>query len=80
MVNGKDMKCFSLSQKFLHEDIFPKYPYIFKKLQKECNAIYTRDVYTHVIEKRRAEIAKINKKSVYRKIQLDHNEDEQGQN
>jgi len=79
MVQGKDVKCYSLSHLFMHDKVFPMYPKIYETLQAESAAMYKKDIYLPVIEKRKTEITKINKKSVYRHIQLDDMDNKENQ-
>lgn len=75
MVYQKDVKCYALSQMFLHENIFPLYPDIKAKMETECLNLYKKEIFKYVNEKRKIEITRINKKSVYRQIQLGENKE-----
>lgn len=73
-----DVKCFALTRNFIHEEIFPKYPEIAELIQQESFQQYKKQIFKPVNKKRKEEIAKMNKKSVYRKIQMDKIKDSKG--
>ena len=70
MAYNKDVKCFALTKKKLHEEVFPKYPEIMSKIQMESLNLYNKRIFKPINEMRRQEIQNMNKKSVYRQIQL----------
>ena len=70
MAYNKDVKCFALTKKKLHEEVFPKYPEIMSKIQMESMNLYNKRIFKPINEMRRQEIQNMNKKSVYRQIQL----------
>ena len=70
MAYNKDVKCFALTKKKLHEEVFPKYPEIMSKIQMESLNLYNKRIFKPINEMRKQEIMNMNKKSVYRQIQL----------
>lgn len=70
MATLRDVKGFALTKQFIHEDIFPKYPEIKKKICEDSAALYIRQIFKPVNEFRKQEIIQMNKKSVYRKIEF----------
>lgn len=70
MAFNKDVKCFALTRRKLHEDVFPKYPEIKSKIQMESHNLYNKRIFKPINELRRLEIQNMNVKSVYRKISL----------
>lgn len=70
MAYNRDVKCFALTKKKLHEEVFPKYPEIMNKIKTDSFQLYNKRIFKPINELRRQEIEKMNKMSVYRKIQL----------
>jgi hypothetical protein len=70
MATLRDVKGFALTKQFIHEEIFPKYPEIKKKICEDSAALYIRQIFKPVNEFRKQEIIQMNKKSVYRKIEF----------
>ena len=68
MAWNKDVKCFALTKKFMHEQVFPKYPEICQKIQEDCFKTYKKQIFKSINEARKHEIQQMNKKSVYRQI------------
>ena len=54
--------------KFIQEEIFPKYPDIANQIKKDCFYQYKKLIFEPINKKRKEEIAKMNKRSVYREI------------
>jgi hypothetical protein len=68
MAINKEVKSFALAKKMLHEQVFPKYPEIKKKIQMESFSSYNKKIFKPINEMRKKEIMNMNKKSVYRQI------------
>lgn len=68
MAIHKDVKGFALTKKFLHGQVFPKYPEILQKIQAESLRIYKKTIFKPINEERKIKISQMNKKSVYRQI------------
>jgi hypothetical protein len=54
---ARDATCYALTREFLHETVFPKYPGIFKKLQRDSAKLYNRHIYKPINEIRKFEIS-----------------------
>ena len=68
MAGSREVKGFALNYKFLHESVFPKYPYLRKTMSHESFEKYKTEIYKPINEERRIKIQQINKKSVYREF------------
>ena len=56
MAINKDVKGFALAKMFLHESVFPKYPEIMGKIQKQSMALYKKDIFKPINEERKNKI------------------------
>ena len=40
----KEVRCFALTRKFLHKEVFPKYPSIAAEIKQDCQVRYRRNI------------------------------------
>ena len=66
----QEVKAFSLSKKFLLQNIFVTYPYIAATIKKGCSDRYKKNVRARLLKYREEHIAEINKKSSYKYIDI----------
>ena len=59
----QDVKAFSISQKFLKEEIFPKYPVQELYIKRGCHDRYTRAIRARLLKYRNEHINEVNKKN-----------------
>ena len=64
------ISAYSLSKKFLQEDIFPKYPLIANKIKQGADLRYKLNVRHVLMEQRQQHIQEINKQSHYKKVNI----------
>lgn len=62
------ISAYSLSKKFLQEDIFPKYPQIANKIKQGSELRYMWNVRRVLMEQRQQHIMEMNKSSPYKSI------------
>lgn len=65
-----DVTAFALSKKFLFSEVFPVFPEIAAKIKEESRKFYHKHVYKPIHEDRMNKISKVNKKSVYKNIEI----------
>ena len=69
IAHEKEVKCFALTKKFMRQ-VFEKYPKFFTKISAETFKVYKKQIFKPVSEKRKSEIIRLNKKSMYKTIQV----------
>lgn len=64
VAHEKEVKCFALTKNFMRE-VFEKYPKFMAKISVETFKVYKKQIFKPVNAKRKAEIIRLNKKSIY---------------
>ena len=64
------VSAYSLSKKFLQDNIFPKYPEIANKIKQTSEVRYDRNVRSELTGKRLQHVMEINKQSPYKAINI----------
>ena len=70
MALDREVRAFALVKSHLHDEVFPKYPEIAAKLQKESFENYNKFIFAPLNNQRQSEVQNLNKKSVYRQIKI----------
>jgi hypothetical protein len=69
IAHEKEVKCFALTKNFMRQ-VFAKYPKFQAKISAETYKIYKKQIFKPLNERRKVEIIKLNKKSMYKNIEL----------